>query len=62
MVYEDKSLKAQMRKAHDSKARFAAILGENELAKQVIALKDMRAGSQHEIAFTTIVNEIKERL
>ncbi|HAH21527.1 MAG: histidine--tRNA ligase [Omnitrophica WOR_2 bacterium GWF2_43_52] len=62
MDYEDKSLKAQMRKAHDSKARFAAILGENELAKQVIALKDMRAGSQHEIAFTTIVNEIKERL
>lgn len=62
MDYENKSLKGQMRKAHESKARFAAIIGENELAKQAIALKDMSVGSQHEIALTNVVNEIKERL
>lgn len=62
MDYEDKSLKAQMRRANDVKARFAALLGENELTKQVITLKDMRTGNQEEIPLNAFVDEIKKRL
>jgi histidyl-tRNA synthetase len=42
----DKSLKAQMRRAHDRRARTAAILGEREVAGGLVTLKTMADGSQ----------------
>jgi histidyl-tRNA synthetase len=41
-----KSLKAQMRRAHDRRARFAAILGERELSEHVVTLRTMADGTQ----------------
>lgn len=41
-----RSLKAQMREANRQKARFALILGDNELAANKIAVKDMESGEQ----------------
>lgn len=61
MDYEDKSLKGQMRKANDLGARFTAIIGEDELKKQMIILKDMSSGKQEEIGLDNFVEEIKKR-
>jgi len=47
--YEGKSLKGAMRKADDSGARFVLILGEDELRKNTITLKDMSSGLQKEV-------------
>jgi histidyl-tRNA synthetase len=49
MDYLDKSLKGQMRQADKLGARFVAILGEEELKKDVIILRDMQNKTQKEI-------------
>ena len=41
-----RSLKAQMREANRQNARFALIIGDNELAEDKIAVKDMESGEQ----------------
>lgn len=62
MDYEDKSLKGQMRRANDLAVKFVALLGDDELKKQMIILKDMRSGKQEEIGLDNFVEEIKKRL
>jgi histidyl-tRNA synthetase len=44
--HPDKSLKAQMRRAHDLKARYALILGEEEVARGLLTLKRLADGHQ----------------
>ena len=46
MDYEGRSLKAQMREAHRSGARYALILGPEEAARGRVKLKDMKDGSE----------------
>ena len=41
-----RSLKAQMREANRSRARFALIVGDDELAANVVALKDLDSATQ----------------
>jgi histidyl-tRNA synthetase len=41
-----KSLKAQMRRAHDRRARFAAILGDREVGADLVTLRSMADGTQ----------------
>ena len=48
MGYGLGSLKSQMRAANDRGARFVVILGENELEKEKVTLKDMSTGVQEE--------------
>ena len=60
--YEGKSLKGQMRRANDLAVKFTALLGDDELKKQMIILKDMRSGKQEEIGLDNFVEEIKKRL
>jgi histidyl-tRNA synthetase len=57
--YEGKSLKAAMRKANDMKARFVAILGDDELKDGVIALKDMINSTQDKVRITELTQKIK---
>jgi histidyl-tRNA synthetase len=45
----DLGLKAQLKRANKSGARFCLILGENELKTGVVLLKDMDGHAQHEI-------------
>jgi histidyl-tRNA synthetase len=40
------SFKSQMKKADGSGARFAAIIGEEEVAKKTVTVKDLRGGEQ----------------
>ncbi|HOU36269.1 MAG TPA: histidine--tRNA ligase [Candidatus Omnitrophota bacterium] len=57
--YEGKSLKAAMRTANDLKARFVAILGDDELKEGVVALKDMSNSSQEKVRISELTDKIK---
>lgn len=60
MDYEGKSLKGAMRTANDLNAKSVLILGEDELKKGVITLKNMQSGEQKEINQTDLVKELKQ--
>ena len=60
--YEGKSLKAQMRAANKLKARFVAILGDDELSKGAVALRNMSTGQQEELSIGNFTEEFKKRL
>ncbi len=47
--YEEKSLKGAMRAANDVGARYVLIIGEDELKKNIVTLKDMVSGEQKEV-------------
>jgi len=57
--FESKSLKGALRSASDKNAKFVVIIGENELQKNVVMLKDMDSGEQKEIKISNLVEEIK---
>ena len=52
MDLEGKSLKSQMKQADRAKARFALILGEEELAKGEAVLRDMASKEQQQLPLT----------
>ena len=57
--YLDKSLKAQMRGADKLGAKYVAILGEEELKKQVVILRNMQEKSQKEVSLDKLAEELK---
>lgn len=57
--YDGRSLKSAMRQANDYNARFALIIGDNELAKGVVTLKDMSTGQQQEIRREELINQLQ---
>lgn len=46
-----KSFKAQMKKADRENARYAVIIGEDEISKKTASVKDMKTGEQTDISF-----------
>jgi len=58
-LYEEKSLKAQMREADSLGARFVLILGEDELNRRVITLRNMQTKEQKEIKLENLFPELK---
>jgi histidyl-tRNA synthetase len=58
MDYEGRSIKGAMRKASDLKARFAVIIGDNEIEKGVVTLKNMLSGEQKEVGRLDLTKEI----
>ena len=48
-AYEGKSLKSQMRFADSLGADYVLILGDDEIAKGIIVMRDMRSKNQHEL-------------
>jgi histidyl-tRNA synthetase len=58
-----RSLKSQFRSADASGARFCLILGEDELARGTVVIKDLRGGSgQVEVALVQAAQELAARL
>ena len=57
--YEGKSLKSAMRKANDLGAGFVLLIGEDELKKNVITLKDMSSGKQEEIRPEELISKLR---
>jgi len=57
--YLNKSLKGAMRAANDAGASLVLILGDDELKKKVITVKNMSASTQKEIALDNLIGELK---
>lgn len=58
MPYESKGLKALLKAADRHNARYALIIGENEIKNRVAILKDLREHSQREMAFETLLPDL----
>uniref|UniRef100_A0A7C4U8I4 Histidine--tRNA ligase n=1 Tax=candidate division WOR-3 bacterium TaxID=2052148 RepID=A0A7C4U8I4_UNCW3 len=58
--YLKRSLKSQMREAEKMKSKFVLIIGDDEISKGTILVKDMKTGAQEEIKFSK--EEIMKRL
>lgn len=62
MDYLGRSLKAQMKYAGKLGVRFALILGESELERGCVILRDMQAGHQRELPLDGLVDTLKNKL
>jgi len=51
-----RSLKAQLREADNRGARFTAILGQEELGKQTVQVRDMARAAQESISWTDLIS------
>jgi histidyl-tRNA synthetase len=60
--YQDKKVKAQLKTADRLKAKYVAILGDDELDKNVINIKNMTTGEQTEVPLDSLVEYLKEAL
>jgi len=59
-VYEDRSLKSQMKRADKLGASYVLITGDTEIENQTSILRDMRTKTQHEIPFDGLVQTITD--
>ncbi|RDU35087.1 histidine--tRNA ligase [Neobacillus piezotolerans] len=59
--YLGRKLKAQFKAADRLNARFVAVLGEDELDKGVINLKNMETGDQEEVELASFVEKFREQ-
>lgn len=59
MDYQDKKLKAQLKIANNLGAKYVLILGDQELEKNTVVLRDMSANSQNELSFEEVLENIK---
>jgi len=57
--YENKSLKAQMKKADKNNSDFAIIIGEDEFKNNKLILKDLKNKTQEEYKINDIVERLK---
>ncbi len=62
LSYNGGSLKSQMNRANKANAKYALILGEDEIKNNAVALKDMQVGKQEIISLNDIVDAIKRSL
>ncbi|CAI7726651.1 MULTISPECIES: histidine--tRNA ligase [Bacillus] len=59
MDYTGKKLKAQFKAADRLKAKFIAVLGEDELAQQIVNVKDTTTGEQIEVKLDELIQMMK---
>ncbi|HHW36731.1 MAG TPA: histidine--tRNA ligase [Bacillales bacterium] len=59
--YQDRKLKAQFKAADRLNVKYVAVLGEDELAKNVINVKDMETGTQEEVQLPNFIEYLLER-
>ncbi len=57
--YECKSLKGAMRSANDLGVKYVLIIGDNELKKGSVTLKDMTSGEQREVRTEDLTAQLK---
>jgi len=60
-AHADRSLKAQMRAANASGARWVVILGEDEVRRGIAGVKDMATGEQAEAPLNNLVKYLSEQ-
>lgn len=57
--YAGRSMKAQMKQANKLGAKFAAIMGEDELAQGVVMLRDMAGSEQEQVPVNELISRLK---
>ncbi|MDV7135683.1 histidine--tRNA ligase [Williamsia muralis] len=62
IAYGGRGLKGAMKAADRSGARFALVLGENELASGEVELKDLSNGNQQRLALDDVVQQLTSQL
>lgn len=62
MAYGDRGLKGAMKGADRAGARLALVLGDQELEAGTIAVKDLRAHEQHDVAIDAVVDSVRASL
>ncbi len=62
MDYKRKSIKSQLKRADKRKAKLSLILGEEEVKKGEVTVRDMRSGEQFAVKKDEVVNFLRERL
>ena len=60
MDYLGRSVKAQFKAASTLGARFAAIIGESEMEKGTVSLKDLESGEQVEVLRHDLAGKIRK--
>lgn len=58
--YMDRKMKAQFKAAERHQAKFAIIIGENELEKEMVTLRNLQNGQQNELPIQTFIEEFKK--
>jgi len=58
MDYSEGSLKSQMRIANKIGARYTVIVGEEELSKDMVILRNMKTKEQKEVEIDNLINEL----
>ncbi|MBF1358516.1 MAG: histidine--tRNA ligase, partial [Mogibacterium diversum] len=56
----NRNLKGQMKYANKLNARYSVVIGENEIEKGIVTLKNMNSGEQKEINAIDITKEIEK--
>jgi histidyl-tRNA synthetase len=59
MSFGRRSLKAQMKQANTLGARYAAILGEDEVARGTVTLRSLDSGDQRSVPDTELIEDLK---
>lgn len=59
MDYFEGSLKSQMRIANKIGARYTVIIGEEELSKNMVILRNMQTKEQNKVKIDNLINELK---
>lgn len=60
--YQGRKMKAQFKTADRLLAKYVIIIGEDELEKQVVHIREMATGEQFEVPMDDVVTTLKERL
>ncbi|MBA2869762.1 histidyl-tRNA synthetase [Anoxybacillus calidus] len=60
--YQDRKVKAQFKAADRLQAKYVAIIGDEELEKNVINVKDMATGEQVEVSLDSFTEYLREKL
>ncbi len=58
MDYSAKSLKSQMRIAHKMGVKYTVIIGEKELSKNMVTLRNMKTKEQKNVEIGNLINEL----
>ncbi len=62
MDYAGRSMKAQMKQADKAGARFALILGEDEIKENAVMLKDMEKSEQQKVSLDEVIDQIQNSI
>ena len=62
IAYDGRSIKAAMKSADRSGAKFAVILGEDELSNSTVVLKNLLTGTQENLPVDSLINTLLDQL